>query len=158
MAVLAGSRFMTTGTRRASGTKNATDLLLSLTFLRRRTPQQDAADLANGQTFEMASMSKTLGGEAPISLGGGKKVLRLKSGRLVVARNRPLVWRDRQSGSEMVLNGPFTFTALDKKVAMSNKMAYFELTSAEGTHELILPKVDAPLVELAIAAVPNAAA
>ncbi len=149
---------MTTASRRASGSWNAVDLLLKLTFIRRRTPQQDAVDLANGQAFEVFSMSKHLGGEAPISVGGGKQILRLKAGRLIVARNRPLIWRDKQGLTEAVLNGPFTLTALDKKVPLSNRMGLFELTSAEGTHEMILPKADAPLVELAIAAVPTATA
>ncbi|MEU6341495.1 hypothetical protein ABZ883_11175 [Streptomyces sp. NPDC046977] len=146
----------TRSARRASGTKNSSDFLLALTFVRRRTPEKDAADLAKGQVFELASLSKTIGGVALISVGKGKQIERLKIGSLFVAQGQPMIWRERRTGNETLLNGPFRLMPLEKKVPLNNRMGFFELSTADGTHELTLPKKDAPLVELAIAAEPAA--
>ncbi|MDX3077738.1 hypothetical protein ACIP98_25335 [Streptomyces sp. NPDC088354] len=136
--------------RRAAGSHNAIDLLLSLTFIKRRTPARDAADLLQGQTLELVALSRTLGRVVLLDLGKGRQIQHLKIGALFVTQGRPLVWRERRTKQETVLDGPFTLTRLDKKVPLNGRLAFYELTTADGSHEVALPKKDAPLVLLAI--------
>ncbi|MFE0632558.1 hypothetical protein ACFW3D_37085 [Streptomyces sp. NPDC058864] len=134
--------------RRAAGTQNLTDVLLALSFIRRRSPEQDAADLLRGQVFEVAALSKTIGRTVMLKVGKGKQIQHLKIGSLFVAQGA-LMWRERRTGQETVLSGPFTLTQLDKKVPLNGRMAFYELTTADGSHEIALPKKDAPLVMIA---------
>ncbi|MEU1616476.1 hypothetical protein ABZ479_04135 [Streptomyces sp. NPDC005722] len=136
--------------RRAAGTPNAVDLLLSLTFIRRRTPERDAADLLEGQVFEVAALSRTVGRVVMLNVGKGRQIQHLKIGSLFVAQGQPLVWRERRTRQETVLGGPFALRRLDKKVPLNGRLAFYELTTADGSHEVALPKKDAPLVSLAI--------
>ncbi|MFE2303773.1 hypothetical protein ACFXAW_36910 [Streptomyces sp. NPDC059445] len=136
--------------RRASGTQNVTDLLLALTFIRRRTPERDAADLLQGQVFEVTALSKTIGRTVLLNIGKGRQIEHLKIGSLFVAQGQPLMWRERRTGQETVLNGPFTLTQLDKKLPLNGRLSFYELTTVDGSHEVALPKKDAPLVLIAI--------
>jgi hypothetical protein len=136
--------------RRAAGTQNVTDVLLTLTFIRRRTPEQDAADLLQGQVFEVAALSKTIGRTVLLNIGKGRQIQHLKIGTLFVAQGQPLMWRERRTGQETVLNGPFTLKQLDKKLPLNGKLSFYELTTVDGSHEVALPKKDAPLVLIAI--------
>ncbi|MFC9075779.1 hypothetical protein ACFTY7_01755 [Streptomyces sp. NPDC057062] len=136
--------------RRAAGTQNVTDVLLSWTFIRRRSVEQDAADLLQGQVFEVAALSKTIGRTVLLNVGKGRQIQHLKIGSLFVAQGQPLVWRERRTKQETVLHGPFALTKLDKKVPLNGRLAYYELTTADGSHEVALPKKDAPLVLIAI--------
>ncbi|TFV31249.1 hypothetical protein E4K10_00155 [Streptomyces sp. T1317-0309] len=49
-----------------------------------------------------------------------------------------------------MLHGPFGLTKLEKKVPLNGRLAYYELTTVDGSHEVALPKKDAPLVLIAI--------
>lgn len=148
----------TRAARRAAGTQTFTDVLLAWTFIRRRTPEQDAADLLQGQVFEVTALSKSIGRAVMSNVGKGRQVQHLKVGALFVAQGKPLVWRERRTGEETVLNGPFTLTQLDKKVPLNRRLAYYELTAVEGSYEIALPQRDAPLVRIAIGQeVPEAA-
>ncbi|MFD3451566.1 hypothetical protein ACFWVC_05245 [Streptomyces sp. NPDC058691] len=95
------------------------------------------------------ALSKTLGRVVLLNIGKGRQIQHLKIGALFVAQGRPLVWRERRTKQETVLNGPFTLTRLDKKVPLNGRLAFYELTTADGTHEVALPKKDAPLVLIA---------
>ncbi|MFJ4844066.1 MULTISPECIES: hypothetical protein [unclassified Streptomyces] len=93
------------------------------------------------------ALSKTLGHVASLNVGKGRQIQQLKPGRLLVAHGQPLVWQERRTKQETVLTGPFTLTQRDKKLPLNGgRFAFYELTTADGSHEVALPKKDAPLV------------
>jgi hypothetical protein len=137
--------------RRSVGTVSGTDLLLRWTFIRRRTPEQDRADLDAGRTLVVISLSKTLGGESLIRVGKGKQIARLKSGHLHLSTTEPIAWEARTGADRRtVLAGPLELRGEGTKLPGGRKFAGYELVTGQGVFDLAIPRKDAELVRYAL--------
>ncbi|MGA4544249.1 hypothetical protein ACPA54_30105 [Uniformispora flossi] len=143
---------MTAASRRAAGTRTFTDVLLSWTFIRRRTPEQDIRDLAAGQALEVAVLSTSLGGVQLRSIGGGNQIPVTRRGSLLLTAGQPPVWRERRTDRIVSLTPPFALgPAAERHVRIPGPLEWFSLTTGDGAHEVAIPKKDALLVRAALA-------
>lgn len=133
--------------RRSAGTETAVDVLLRWTWIRRRSSAQDVEDFRNGQPFQVVGFTKSIGGAVMTSIGKGRKIARTRSGFLRCALGEMPVWTDRTGEKKSApLRPPFRLEPVEGKVPMAPKFERYELTTADGTYDLAVPKKDAELV------------
>ena len=133
--------------RRSAGTETAVDVLLRWTWIRRRSPAQDIEDFRNGQPLQVVGFTKSIGGAVMTSVGRGRKIARLRSGFLRCAVGEMPVWTDRAGGKKSTtLRPPFALKPVEGKVRAAPKFERYDLSTAEGTYDLAVPKKDADLV------------
>jgi hypothetical protein len=136
----------TSAARRAAGTQTALDVLLRWTWIRRRTPAQDIADYENGQTLRVVGFTKNIGGVVTSSVGKGKSIARLRQGYLRLALGEMPVWSDRRGERTASLHPPFQLKPAAGKAPMAHKFDRYELVTADGTYDLVVPKMDGELI------------
>ncbi|MYU03587.1 hypothetical protein GTY81_06670 [Streptomyces sp. SID8366] len=133
--------------RRSAGTETAVDVLLRWTWIRRRSSAQDIEDFRSGQPLQVVGFTKSIGGAVTMSIGQGKKIPRTRSGFLRCALGEVPVWTDRTGGKgSTLLRPPFALAPVEGKVPMARKFERYELSTADGTYDLAVPKKDAELV------------
>ncbi|MFJ4805062.1 MULTISPECIES: hypothetical protein [Streptomyces] len=133
--------------RRSAGTETAVDVLLRWARIRRRSSAQDIADFRGGQPLQIVGFTKSIGGAVMTSIGRGKKIARTRSGFLRCAPGEMPVWTDRTGEKKSVLlRPPFALEPVDDKVPMASKFERYELSTADGTYDVIVPKKDAELM------------
>jgi hypothetical protein len=138
------------GLRRSAGTQTALDVLLRWAWIRRRSSAQDIEDFTGGQTIQVVAFTKSIGGEAMISVGKGKQIARMRSGYLHFTVGQPPVWHDRRDGASATLRPPFTLTPKGEKVPLAPKFTRFMLATAGRTHDIAIPKKDVEFVRYAL--------
>ncbi|MEU5493466.1 hypothetical protein [Streptomyces griseofuscus] len=123
------------------------DVLLRWAWIRRRSSAQDIEDYRNGQPLQIVGFTKSIGGAVMMSIGQGRKIARLRGGFLRCALGEMPVWTDRTGGKKSAsLSPPFALRAVEAKVRMAPKFERYELSTADGTYDLAVPKKDAELV------------
>lgn len=132
--------------RRAAGTQTMLDVLLRWTWIRRRTPAQDIEDFENGQALRVVGFTKNIGGPVTRSVGKGKSIARLRQGHLRLAVGEAPVWSDRRGDRTATLRPPFHLKLTAGKVPMAPKFDRYELVAADGTYDLMVPKMDGELI------------
>ncbi|MET7737433.1 hypothetical protein ABZT02_39855 [Streptomyces sp. NPDC005402] len=136
----------TTAARRSAGTQTVLDVLLRWTWIRRRTPAQDIEDYENGQTLRVVGFTKNIGGVDTRSVGKGKSIARLRQGYLRLAPAEAPVWSDRRGDRTATLHPPFQLRLTAEKVPLAHKFDRYELVAADGTYDLVVPKMDGKLI------------
>lgn len=139
----------TMAARRSAGTETGLDALLRWTWIRRRTPAQDIEDFKNGQPLQVVGYTQTIGGAAMVWVGRGKSIARLRSGLLLLTVGEEPVWSDRRGSRSATLRPPIGIRPTGEKVPMARKFEKYEVVTAEGTYDLMIPKKDAELVQYA---------
>lgn len=132
--------------RRAAGTQTLLDVLLRWTWIRRRTPAQDIEDYDNGRTLQVVGFTKNLGGVVTRSIGQGRSIDRLRQGYLRLTPGQAPVWSDRRGDRTATLNPPFQLKPAAGKAPMARKFDRYELTTADGTYDLMVPRTDGELL------------
>ncbi|WP_030247358.1 hypothetical protein [Streptomyces sp. NRRL S-350] len=135
---------MTSDIRRAAGTRTLSDALLSMVGIRRRSTEQDLADLRAGTTLQVFCSSPTLGTVRMLSVGKGRTIPHTASGHLHLAAGT-VTWRNRRTREDVVLRGPFRLSPSEQRTPHP-KMARIDLTAGDGQHVIVIPKADVPLV------------
>lgn len=143
---------MGTTKRRAAGTQTMTDVLLRWTWIRRRSPEGDRRDFEAGQTLVVRAMSKSIGGEIPMSIGRGRQVTRPKPGDLHLCADRPPTFVLLRGGAATALPAPLELRGEGERIPLAVKFRRFTLISGDTTHDLVIPAADADLVRHALAA------
>lgn len=136
--------------RRSAGTETLLDVLLRWTGIRRRTPARDIADFDGGQPLRVVGFTQSLGGEVRVSVGGGKKIARLRQGHLRLALGEPPLWKDARGDRAATLQAPFRLRPAGGKVRPAPKFERYELVTGAGTYDLAVPKKDGELVRHAL--------
>ncbi|WP_244174538.1 hypothetical protein [Streptomyces murinus] len=97
--------------------------------------------------MQIVGFTKSIGGAVMTSIGRGKKIARTRSGFLRCAPGEMPVWTDRTGEKKSVLlRPPFALEPVDDKVPMASKFERYELSTADGTYDVIVPKKDAELM------------
>jgi len=128
--------------RRAAGTRYFTDVLLSLVFLRHRTPKKDASSLLNGQPLVVATIRHT-----PTKWERGHL-------DLVLGDHPMFDWTSR-TGEAIRLSPPIEIDDVrklrrDERIpAPGYKFALVEFRDARDRWRSAIPTVDVPLVQRA---------
>ncbi|WP_329570697.1 hypothetical protein [Kitasatospora sp. NBC_01266] len=135
---------MSTQIRRATGTRTAIDVLLSALRIRRRTTQQDLADLAAGSTLQVTCFSSTLGTVRTVPIGKGRTIPQTAMGYLFLTAGQT-TWQNRRTKETVTLRSPFSLAPAEKRAA-SRKMARLDLLADGRPHEIVIPKADVALV------------
>ena len=135
----------TPAVRRAAGTQTVLDVLLRWTWIRRRTPTQDIEDYENGRTLRVVGFTKNIGGVDTRSIGRGRSIDRLRQGYLRLALGDPPVWSDRRGDRTATLHPPFRLKPATAKAPL-RKFDRYELVAADGTYDLMVPKLDGELI------------
>ncbi|MFF1739195.1 hypothetical protein [Streptomyces mirabilis] len=141
----------TPAARRAAGTPTMLDVLLRRTWIRRRTPAQDIEDFENGQALRVVGFTKNIGGEATHSVGKGRTLARLRRGHLRLAVGEVPVCSDRRGARTATLRPPFRLKPTAGKAPMAPKFDRYELVTADGTYDLMVPKLDGELIRHVLA-------
>ncbi|MER6536627.1 hypothetical protein ABT215_23030 [Streptomyces sp900105755] len=121
-------------------------MLLRWTWIRRRSPARDIEDFGNGQALRVVGFTKTIGGAVTRSVGNGRSVTRLRQGYLRLSVGEAPVWSDRRGGRTATLRPPFRLKPTAGKVPMARKFDRYELVTADGTYDLMVPKTDGELI------------
>ncbi|MET9364467.1 hypothetical protein ABZX93_26610 [Streptomyces sp. NPDC006632] len=131
---------MTSNVRRAAGTQTFSDTLLRWLWIKRPSTAKDSEDYLAGTTLKVSCFSRTL----------AEGSARRQPGYLHLTHGQPITWH-RSGGRSVVLSPPF---ALRPSQARSGhwKLACFDLDTAEGSRDLVIPKADAVLVQQALLA------
>jgi hypothetical protein len=130
------------------------DVLLRWSWIRRRTPEQDIEDFSDGQTFEVSALTKTLGTPRLGLKVKGQRLHLAKFGYLSLAKGEAPVWRDRRSKERATVSVPCALIGEGKKGPA--QFVQFDLRTAEGMHQLIIPKGDVAFVRFALDAISRA--
>ncbi|MFJ8139151.1 hypothetical protein [Streptomyces sp. NPDC096013] len=131
------------------------DVLLRWTWIRRRSPARDIEDYKSGQALLVMGMTKTIAGEARVTVGKGKQIARLRSGYLRLSADGQPSWSDRRGDRNAILRPPFSLKPTGEKVPMGPKFERYELVTGDGTFDLAVPKKDGELVRYAFGPAQN---
>ncbi|MEV8524359.1 hypothetical protein AB0451_09390 [Streptomyces sp. NPDC052000] len=129
---------MSSTIRRAAGTQSFSDVLLRWLWIKRPSAAKDAEDYAAGTTLKVTCFSRTVAGAS------GRRRL----GYLHLTHGQPITWH-RAGSQPVVLRAPFVLTPSEARSGHW-KLAAFDLNTAEGSRDLVIPKADIELVERAL--------
>jgi hypothetical protein len=132
------SSAVTSNVRRATGTKNFSDVLLHWLWLKRRTPAQDIADFAAGVTLKVMCFSRPWGATA-----------RSQVGCMYLTEGLPITWQTA-GGQAVTLHHSLALTPSGEPT-WHWKFSAFRLDTATGPLGVKLPKTDVELVNHALA-------
>jgi hypothetical protein len=137
--------------RRAAGTETGFEVLLRWSGIRRRRPEKDIADFDAGVTLKVIGLTRTLGRPKVRSVGKGRTITVLRSGMLALTAGQEPVWSDRVGKGTATLRGPLALLGDGDRMPVTRKFALFQLTTADGTFDLAVPKKDVALIRHAFA-------
>ncbi|MCX3062226.1 hypothetical protein [Streptomyces beihaiensis] len=132
---------MSSNIRRAAGTQTFFDVLLRWLWIKRPSPTRDRDDFLAGTTLTVSCFSR--------AIAGGSACRQL--GYLHLTHGQPITWH-RSGRRPVVLRPPFALIPCPAKSPGRWKLASFHLDTAEGPRDLLIPKLDGPLVEQALKA------
>ncbi|MEU2616594.1 hypothetical protein ABZ642_00285 [Streptomyces sp. NPDC007157] len=114
-------------------------------------PARDIEDFENGQVLRVVGFTKNIGGAVTRSVGKSGSITRLRQGYLRLALGEAPVWSDRRGDRTATLYPPFRLKLMAGKVPMARKFDRYELVAADGTYDLMVPKMDGELMRHAFA-------